>query len=518
MRSVKELLEYVTYKSVRGDITQDVTDVVCHSGKVFPGAVFVCIRGNRTDGHDYIMEAVQKGARVVVVEHSYVTFGRHGALILTECRKINLSELADRDGICVVTAEDTKKSLSELSAAFYDFPAGSLKMIGITGTSGKTTTMFLTAAILREAGYAVGMIGTGYYHNGCSDGETENTTPQSCEIHRLLSEMVKNQCSICVMEVSSQGIADRRVANICFDIGIFLNIEPDHIGKGEHATFAEYLYCKGKLMQQCQIGIVNRDDGHVFQILSGHTCRVETFSKMLPADWVAEEERCERDKGNLSEIFRVRGKSEAFEVRMPLPGTFNLYNALAAVAVAKHFQVENEQIQRALEKAEVPGRCQNLTAGRAFTVLIDYAHNAMELKNLLETLREFVPNRMIVLFGCGGNRSRIRRFQMGETAARLADYVILTTDNPRWEDPDAIMEQVEEGVLSVEGQMEGHTYRKVTDRREAVFFAVEMLKPGDILVIAGKGCEREQEIRGKRYPLDDRKLTEEALAGRAETN
>ena len=514
MRKLGELLPYVTYRSISGDTSEKVGGVACHSGKVGAHAVFVCIRGGRSDGHDYILEAVERGACVIVAEHGYVMWSRQGAFILTERRKVDLSELVKGKGICVVTADDTRKFLSEISAAFYGFPAKKLSVIGITGTGGKTTTMFLTAAILREAGYKVGMIGTGYYEDGEHAGETENTTPPACEIHRLLAQMAEHHCDCCVMEVSSQGIAQERVASLFFDIGVFLNIEPDHIGKGEHANFAEYLYCKGRLMRQCRIGIVNRDDAHVFQILSGHTCEVRFFSRNIPTERMAYGENCRMEQGRLSERFTVRRKDETFPVQMQLPGAFNVSNALAAIAVSEAYQVSSGQIQHALARATVPGRCENLTPGEPFAVLVDYAHNAAGLSNLLSMLRQCHPGRLLVLFGCGGNRSGLRRFQMGETAARLADHVILTTDNPRWEDPDVIIGQIEEGVRSVDGAKEGSTYRKVPDRREAIRAAVAMLKERDILVVAGKGCEREQEIRGVRYPMDDRELVKRALSER----
>ena len=234
------------------------------------------------------------------------------------------------------------------------------------------------------------------------------------------------------MEVSSQGIALQRTADVFFDIGVFLNIEPDHIGKGEHATFSEYLYCKSRLMRQCGIGIVNQDDPNVDKILAGHTCEVENFSIRHPSDVMAEDEWYEMGSGSLQSHFTVKREWRREDIVMQLPGQFNIYNALAAISVAGHFKVDREQIKAALAKQIVPGRCQNMTAGAGYVFLIDYAHNEMSLRNLLETLRKFEPERLIVIFGCGGNRSVLRRYQMGETAGRLADFTIITSDNPRW--------------------------------------------------------------------------------------
>ena len=341
----------------------------------------------------------------------------------------------------------------------------------------------------------------------------KNTTPESCEIHRLLSRMVENECDCCVMEVSSQGIALQRTADIFFDIGVFLNIEPDHIGKGEHATFSEYLYCKSRLMRQCGIGIVNQDDPNVDKILAGHTCEVENFSIRHPSDVMAEDEWYGMESGSLQSHFTVKREWRREDIVMQLPGQFNIYNALAAISVAGHFKVDREQIKAALEKQVVPGRCQNMSAGAGYVFLIDYAHNEMSLRNLLETLRKFKPARLIVIFGCGGNRSVLRRYQMGETAGRLADFTIITSDNPRWEDPERIMDQIEDGLRGAVCAGEKPSYIKISDRRAAVEYAVSMAEKRDIIVLAGKGHESYQEIKGIRYPLDDRKIVQEALDG-----
>ena len=487
MQLLRSLLKQISYESVRGDDDRKITDICCHSEKVKEGSLFVCINGYRNNGHEYVPQAVEHGAAVLVVDDRYVIESRSGPVILTEHMKVDVHELIRDRNICVVTVRDTRKALSALSAAFFDHPAERMKMIGITGTNGKTTTAFLVAGILREAGYRVGMIGTIDSYDGRRSEAMRNTTPESCEIHRLLSRMVENECDCCVMEVSSQGIALQRTADVFFDIGVFLNIEPDHIGKGEHATFSEYLYCKSRLMRQCGIGIVNQDDPNVDKILAGHTCEVETFSIRHPSDVMAEDEWYEMGSGSLQSHFTV--------------------------SVAGHFKVNREQIKAALAKQVVPGRCQNMSAGAGYVFLIDYAHNEMSLRNLLETLRKFEPARLIVIFGCGGNRSVLRRYQMGETAGRLADFTIITSDNPRWEDPGRIMDQIEDGLRGALCAGEKPSYIKIADRRAAVEYAVSMAEKRDIIVLAGKGHESYQEIKGIRYPLDDRKIVQEALDG-----
>ena len=466
MQLLRSLLKQISYESVRGDDDRKITDICCHSEKVKEGSLFVCINGYRNNGHEYVTQAVEHGAAVLVVDDRYVIESRSGPVILTEHMKVNVYELIRDRNICVVTVRDTRKALSALSAAFFDHPAERMKMIGITGTNGKTTTAFLTAGILQEAGYRVGMIGTIESYDGRRRETVKNTTPESCEIHRLLSRMVENECDCCVMEVSSQGI-----------------------------------------------GIVNQDDPNVDKILAGHTCEVENFSIRHPSDVMAEDEWYGMESGSLQSHCTVKREWRREDIVMQLPGQFNIYNALAAISVAGHFKVDREQIKAALAKQIVPGRCQNMTAGTGYVFLIDYAHNEMSLRNLLETLRKFEPARLIVIFGCGGNRSVLRRYQMGETAGRLADFTIITSDNPRWEDPERIMDQIEDGLRGAVCAGEKPSYIKIADRRAAVEYAVSMAEKRDIIVLAGKGHESYQEIKGIRYPLDDRKIVQEALDG-----
>lgn len=508
MQLLHTLLEHLCYESVRGQTDIEVSDICCHSKKAGKNSLFVCISGYHSNGHEYIGEALLNGARVFVVEKQYVIESGSNAVILTEHQKIDITKLTEEYHACIVAVRNARKALSRLSAVFFGFPAQKLKIIGITGTNGKTTTAFLTAGILREAGYKTGLIGTIYCDDGKEQKELKNTTPESCDIHRMLAKMIENECTCCVMEVSSQGIAMYRTRDIFFEIGIFLNIEPDHIGKGEHSSFSEYLYCKSKLMRQCRIGIVNRDDVNTDKILVGHTCLVETFSMKHDADVTASQEDYCMEHGMLKSTFTVNKGNYKFRVQMQLPGQFNIYNALAAICAAGHFQVSSEQMKQALKKQEVPGRCQNMTAGKSFAFLIDYAHNEMSLRNVLETLKAFHPNRLIVIFGCGGGRSELRRYHMGETAGRLADFIIVTSDNPRWEEPEEIMSQIEQGILLTKGQ---YCYVKITDRKEAVRCAVNMAQENDILVLAGKGHESCQEIKGICRPMDDRQLIQEVL-------
>lgn len=508
-----KLLEHITYESVQGSQGLEITDICYHSGKAKQGSLFICIKGQRVDGHEYLMEAILSGAAAVVIDAAGVVDTGKERFLYTEHRKIPLQEIVHTLGVAVILVEDTRGTMARLAEAFFDFPAGKLRLIGITGTKGKTTTAFLTAGILREAGYRVGLISTVWIDTGREMIPSSHTTPESCDLQRYLARMVKNGCDCCVMEVSSQGIAMQRVDGLQFDIGVFLNIEPDHIGKGEHASFSEYLHCKSRLLQRCDIGIVNRDDPHVNQVLQGHTCQVESFSArrpgetMYPADIRSESETYSMVQGKLLSGFIVRYRAERLTVQIQLPGRFNVYNALAAISVSRHFRVSREQIQRALKALTIPGRCENVSPSENYVLLIDYAHNEMSLKNLLETLRDFSPRRLVVLFGCGGNRSGLRRGRMGEAAGRLADFTILTSDNPRWEDPERILDDIEKGILET-----GGAYIRITDRRLAVRYAIEGARDGDIIVLAGKGHEDYQEISGEKYHMTEQELVDDAYA------
>lgn len=506
---LNKLIEHVSYESVHGSPAIQITDLCYDSRKAKPGCMFVCIRGTQSDGHDYVLDAVERGAVAVVVEKERIVCAAANRVLYTKTERICFDTLLHTYQAAILVVPRSRLALAELSAAFFGFPAKKLKMIGITGTKGKTTTAFFTTAILREAGYKTGMVGTVCLDDGKQVTSSEHTTPESYDLQKILFQMVENGCQCCVMEVSSQGIKMDRTAGIFFDIGVFLNIEPDHIGAAEHATFLEYLYCKSRLLQQCRVGIVNQDDVNTYKVLRGHTCQIETFSMREgiagEADMVAGETCFYMEHGELYSRFRLRRGTRCMQLTVPLPGIFNVYNALAATLIASHFNVTEEQVKRALQHQTIPGRCENLHISDKYVFLIDYAHNEMSLRNLLLGLKQFKPGRLIVIFGCGGNRSGLRRNRMGETAGLFADITILTSDNPRWEDPERILDDIEEGIRDT-----GGSYVRITDRREAVRYAVSIAEENDIVVLAGKGHEDYQEIRGVRYPMTDRQLAKEA--------
>lgn len=480
------LLERLEYTCLQGNTEMEVTTVAYDSRKAEEGSVFICIRGAVVDGHKFIPDVVAKGAKALIVEEP-------------------VEAPAD---VAVIQVEDTRYAMAFIAAAYFGYPAEKLKTIGITGTKGKTTTTYMVKSILENAGYKVGLIGTIEAIIGDKVIPAANTTPESFVVQEYFREMVDAGCDCVVMEVSSQGLMLHRTQGFVFDFGIFTNIEPDHIGPNEHRDFEHYLSCKSMLLKQCRVGIVNRDDAHFEQIVEGHTCELETYGFSPEADLRAEEAKLVGGGGSLGISYQLKGLME-FPVEIDIPGKFSIYNSLTAIAICRHFQVSEENIIRALKVAKVKGRIEMVKVSDEFTLMIDYAHNAMALESLLTTLREYHPHRLVCLFGCGGNRSRLRRYEMGEVSGKLADLTIITSDNPRNEEPQAIIDDIKTGISKTDGK-----YVEIIDRKEAIAYAIHHGEPGDIIILAGKGHEDYQEIKGKKYPMDERVLIAEILEGK----
>ena len=490
MAVLKELLAGIEYECIRGTDDTEVTDLIYDSRKVVPGSVFICIPGAITDGHVYAAEAVRAGAKALVVERE--------------------TELPPEAEATVVRVEDARYAMAFMSAAFFGHPAEEMKIIGITGTKGKTTTTYLVKSILEQTGRKVGLIGTIEIIIGEKHIHADHTTPESYLIQKYFRQMADAGCDTVVMEVSSQGLMLHRTQGFLFDFGIFTNLEPDHIGQGEHKDFDDYLHCKSLLFRQCRVGIVNHDDEHWEAVTQGHTCTLETYGIDSRADLRAENISFLREAGSLGMGFDVKGLME-FSVRIAAPGKFSVYNALTAIAICRHFHVEEAAVRQALSEAKVKGRIELVKVSDEFTLMIDYAHNAMALKSLLTTLRAYEPHRLVCLFGCGGNRAKSRRYEMGEVSGTLADLTIITSDNPRREEPQAIIDDIKEGIGRTEGK-----YVEICDRKEAIAYAIAHGEPGDIIVLAGKGHEDYQEINGVKYPMDERVLIREILESKAD--
>ena len=461
----------------------EVTDIVYDSRKALPGCAFVCLRGASADGHQYAAKACAAGAKVVVAE-----------------------EPVEAPGAQVLLVPDTKKALALMSAAFFGNPAeGDIQVIGITGTKGKTSTAYMIQAILQAAGHKTGIIGTVGVLIGHKLTQIENTTPQSYEVQRYLREMADAGCEYCVMEASSIGLRDFRVYGFPFKAGVFTNFSEDHIGGVEHKDMQEYLESKALLFPMCETAVGNFDDEAVMGVLEKAPCPVKTFGFGTGADYQGSGCAHLNRPGFLGVTFQVSGALR-FAAQVGLPGRFNASNALAAIACCHQLGIPQAAMEEGLGQVRVQGRVEPVEVPGPFTLLLDYAHNAVAMENLLITLREYNPARLICLFGAGGNRSRVRRYEMGEVSGRLADLSVITEDNSRDEDVMDIIADIKTGMAKTSGK-----YIEIPNRRAAIKWCLENAGEGDIVVLAGKGHEDYQEIKGKKYPFDERVVVKELL-------
>ena len=482
---VFELVKDFEYEVINGDLNREISTLVSDNRKLTKDCVFVCIDGANFDGHSVVNDAFKCNAAAVIVMK-------------------NVEVPKDID-TAVIKVKDTREALALASAAYFSYPTKEIKVIGVTGTKGKTTTTYLIKSILENAGYKVGLIGTIETIIGDEHVPSKNTTPESYVLQETFRKMADNGIEVCVMEASSQGFLMKRTLGTEFEIGIFTNLEPDHIGPNEHDSFENYMECKSMLFRQCKAGILNADDEHLEGILKGHTCEVFTYGMSENADYRASNVKLFEEKGVLGISFSVNGRINT-DVAIDMPGKFSLYNALTAVSVCSYLGIKEDAIKSALKSAKVKGRIEMVPVSDDFTLMIDYAHNAMALESLLTTLKEYESGRLVCVFGCGGNRAKSRRFEMGEVSGRLADFTIITSDNPRFEEPLDIIADIVTGIEKTDGE-----YIKIPDRKEAIKYAIENGRKGDIIVLAGKGHEDYQEIKGVKYPMDERVLISEVL-------
>lgn len=483
---LRKICEEIEYTLLQGSLETEVRDIIYDSRKIAPETMFVCMVGAVTDGHKYIPDAVEKGASVIVLEKE------------EEAAQIP-------ENITVLKVESARLALALMSAALFDHPARKLVTIGLTGTKGKTTTTYMIKKVLEMAGKKVGLIGTIGAMVGEEHLSSKNTTPESYELHRMFAAMVEAGCEYVVMEVSSQGLKLDRTAGILFDYGIFTNLSPDHIGPAEHASFEEYMECKSLLFRQCRIGIVNADDEHVEGILKGHTCEVKTFSAEREADLMASDIGFINEDGKLGMHFKVSGCMDC-QAKVHIPGRFSVYNSMVTMLVCHLAGISDEAILEGLSRVQVKGRVEMLSVSKDYTLIIDYAHNEVSTRSVLTTLMEYHPKRLICVYGGGGNRSKLRRYDMGEVTGEMADLCVLTCDNPRDEEIRDINNDIKVGLARSNGK-----YIEIDDRKEAIAYCMKNAKPGDMIVLLGKGHEDYQEIKGVKYHFDEREAVAEIL-------
>lgn len=481
---LKNLLDGLQY-TCSSSTDVEIEDVVYDSRKVQKGSLFICLCGSSVDSHKYAGQAAAAGAAAVVAQKP------------VEC-----------GGAALVMVEDTRSAMAEISAAWFGHPAEQMTVVGITGTKGKTTTSYMIQSILEAGGIKTGIIGTIGAVFGDTVIQTDNTTPESYDVQKYLRMMADAGCKAAVLEASSIGLKDHRVDGFTFDYGLFTNFSPDHIGGKEHKDIEEYMQCKSMLFRKCKTGIFNIDDPNWQGVADGHTCTVETYGFGEKAELRASGEKLISRPGYLGVHFEMDGRAK-YGVDVRIPGRFSVYNALAAVAVCLHFPVGEEAIKAGLDTVKVKGRVEPVNVPGNYTLLIDYAHNAISMENILETLREYHPNRLVCLFGAGGNRDRSRRFEMGEVSGRLADLSVITADNSRFEDVMDIIADIKVGIEKTTGK-----YVTIPDRKQAIKYCMENAQDGDIIVLAGKGHEDYQEIKGVKYHLDEREVIADIIAGK----
>ena len=473
-----------------GDLDGSITSVTDDSRSVSSGSLFVAVKGERVDGHTYVGQAIKAGAAAIVGQDS-----------------------VERASVPFVQVTDSRKALGLIGSRFYGDPSVQLAMIGVTGTNGKTTTTYLCKALLENIGRRVGLIGTVAYQIGAETIPASHTTPGAVELQQLLARMNEAQLDSVVMEVSSHALAMDRTAGCEYDVAVFTNLTQDHLDY--HRTMEDYFQAKLRLFtglgqgkKTRQRAIVNMDDPRGVYVRAA--CRVPVWGYALnvSADLMAESVRLSMN----GSTFTAVTPAGSFTVESRLVGEHNVYNLLGAIGVALHGGATCDQVREAVARvSNVPGRFERVSAGQDFTVVVDYAHTEDALVRLLTAARTLKTQRIITLFGCGGDRDRGKRPKMGRAAVEFSDVVILTSDNPRTEDPLAILREVEAGVREALQGRPSVQYHMVADRREAIGTAVRLARPGDILLIAGKGHEDYQIVGTKKMHFDDREVAREAI-------
>lgn len=478
---LKDLLSKMTILEAKGNLNIEIRGVAYDSRKALPGYLFICIDGFSTDGHQYAQQAVDNGATALIVEKSVNVVG----------------------DVTLVKVGDTREALAAVSAEWFANPSQNLELIGITGTKGKTTTTYMIRSILEKEGKTVGLIGTVANCIGNEKIPARRTTPESYDLQEMFEKMKDKGAQSIIMEVSSQGLKLHRVSACEFDIGVFTNFSKDHIGGFEHPDMEDYFRSKQKLFTMCRQGIINVDASHAEQLIREAKCPVLTYGIENEADVRARNIVTHSD----SVEFDVETPWFNDRIIVSVPGLFSIYNALAAISVCGFKGVDIRLIKEGLLNVQVPGRAEVVpTPGKPYTVMIDYAHSPDSLENILSTVKGFVKGRLISVFGCGGDRDRSKRPVMGEISGRIADFTIITSDNPRTEEPSKILADIEEGMKKTQGE-----YVVIEDRTQAISYAMNHAKANDIIVLSGKGHETYQIFKDKTIHYDEREIVENLL-------
>lgn len=476
---LKQLLEDVDYTFIKGNLNLDINKIQYDSRKIQTNDVFFCITGFATDGHKFIKSALKNGASVIICE-------KNEDLITDDCT--------------VIKVQDCRKALAKAASNFYENPSSKLKLIGITGTNGKTTSSFMIKKILEEAGHKVGLIGTIANFIGNQKLHTERTTPESLELHELFKKMVDAGVDYCVMEVSSHSLSLNRVYGLKFSQAIFTNLTRDHLDF--HKTFENYYNAKLKLFLNSDNSIINIDDEYGEKLIKDVKNNILTYSINKKSDVYAKDISIHSRGAE----FKVICNDIKSDIEIEIPGSYNIYNALGCFAACINEGIDVKFIKSALKKVQVPGRCELVSKNYNldFDIIIDYAHSPDSLEKILKTTREFTKNRLISVFGCGGDRDKTKRPIMGKIGTDLSDIAFITSDNPRTEEPMDIINDILKGV-------ETKNYKVVCSRKEAIKEAIKTAKKGDVIVIAGKGHEDYQVLKDKTIHFDEREIVSDIV-------
>ena len=485
---LKSILAGLENLKAKGEIELDIPNIENDSRKVQPGDMFIAIKGFKNDGTEYIKDAIANGARVILAPD--------------DTDKEIIKQIPE--GVTIILHPDTRYALAICSCNFYENPSSKFKLVGVTGTKGKTTTTYMMREILKKQGIKTGLVGTIAIYSGDKKlKDSDRTTPESLELQRMFAQMAEDGCEVVIMEVSSQSLKLSRVAGCNFDIGVFTNFSEDHISPKEHPDMEDYLNSKLKLFNICKKAFVNVDNIYASRILNSiKDCDVKTYGIDNAADLLAKDITIT----NSYVDFMVKLETRNERVKVGIPGRFSVYNALAAISVCKKLGCRSENIKKALEEVRVPGRSELVDNKKGLTIMIDYAHSPESLQNILYAVKSYTRGRVISVFGCGGDRDTTKRAIMGEISGKAADYTIITSDNPRTEDPEEIVKEVESGIKRTKGK-----YVCIVDRKKAIEHAIKMANKNDIIVLAGKGHEPYQEINGEKNPFDERIIVKDII-------
>ncbi len=484
--NLSELLNGIAIKGSCPDI--DIADICFDSRQAAEGLMFVCLKGHKDDGHLYVKAAYDKGCRVFCAE----------------------DDIALPPDAVILKSENTRRFLALASANFFGHPVKELLTVAITGTKGKTSTAFMISSVLTTYGKKVGLIGTIGTIIGDKIYKSDNSTPESYYIHKYFREMANAGIDTVIIETVSQGFKLDRTYGITFDIGIFTNLSPDHIGDGEHADYEEYKSCKKMLFSACRVGFFNADDKEAKYMERGASCAVREFGYEEGRDYNAADIRFSSGGGSLFAEFDFLHGGAKTRFTVPHPGKAGVYNSLCAASVCSFLGVPDDIILQGLKTTVVKGRNEIINARGGFSVIIDYAHNEVSVQSVFDTLEPYRKGgeRIFTVFGCGGNRSKLRRYSMGDVITRRSDVAVITSDNPRFEKLDDIIADIQKGITVPRGEV-----IVIKDRKDAIEYCLKNAKKDDIVLIIGKGHQNYEEIEGVKIPFDERRIVTEFLGG-----